>query len=501
VKKYALAYPVATRHDGIYAGIGIVDLLLPYNVWKGKLPEKYVLFRERAYKAGVRVSSDHSPFLSPFGIAGDQNWVWSRRSVIDRRGEVPVVWTDAPTSLERDAHLFVELAVLQIPFIGGNSSDGTVEGRVWRIDPEKLGVVGADGEPIFERMVSVGDFDEVDRIAAGPPKSATSEFERDELWWNLLFANWRTRTSDESIVVHDADGNPIREEHQNERRNRFSWSLLDNGETQEYRVMGFLGSDGGGGFPSEPVAIVQYTVDDLNTHSDEFDSYYALLDDLGGGETLLAPDFRARDWEVSGEPGGRWTRMIAEGTVELHGPALQRLTEIDPAGYWPLLASRLGMTPDELERERALTRASADKSTLVARRSPKKRPLRSLIRRSTRVLDQLAAAGRESDPVERLRMLVKALYLSSYRYGDTFNPIVLATMLEQSGVEDLVDADAMRVDARFKKAFKDEQNMPDGRDVVGRLGERPRFEQVRYRFFPFDGIDLYNMLNWVSETE
>jgi hypothetical protein len=55
--------------------------------------------------------------------------------------------------------------------------------------------------------------------------------------------------------------------------------------------------------------------------------------------------------------------------------------------------------------------------------------------------------------------------------------------------------------ARISKAFEDENNMPERRDIVGHLGAPVDFEPVRYRFFPFGGIELYNMLNWVNEIE
>jgi hypothetical protein len=502
IKKYALAFPVATRRAGIHAGIGVANFLLPYDVRKGKLPEKYVLYREHAFKAGVRLSSDHSPFLSPFGVDADQNWVLAHRSVIDHRKENPILWVDRPKSLERDAHMFLELAVLQIPFLGGNTSDGSVAGEVWTIDGTKKGVTGDDGVPIFDRMVQKGDFREAGKILLADRRRASSDFRSREVWWNLLFATWRSRASEEKITLMDAAGRPTREERQAERRKRFTWSFLDNGETHEFRVTGFLGAvDASGGVREKPIVVISYSVDDLNTHSDEFDSYYDLLKGIGAGQTYLAEEFEAADWEVSGEPGGRWTRLQTEGVVHLHTEALARLTRLDEAEYWRLLAKNLGMSERDLERHRALVRPSTSKDTLVARRSLAGRPIRSVIRRSLTVLDKLEKAHEAASEAERLRLLVEAVYRSSFRSGGTFNPVILATLLEQSGVAELIERDEIAIKARVSKAFEDEHNLPERRDVVGRLGREKDFAQIRYRFFPFGGIELYNMLNWVSETE
>ena len=53
-------------------------------------------------------------------------------------------------------------------------------------------------------------------------------------------------------------GHPVREERQAERRKKSSWSFLDNGETQEFRVTGFLGAaDGTGRAREEPASAAR----------------------------------------------------------------------------------------------------------------------------------------------------------------------------------------------------------------------------------------------------
>jgi hypothetical protein len=435
-------------------------------------------------------------------VDADQNWVLAHRSVIDHRDENPIVWVDKPKYLEREAHMFVELAVLQIPFLGGSTAAGSIAGEVWTIDGSKLDVVGDDGVAIFEKMVQKGDFRGLEKILLGAPRKASSDFKSREAWWDLIFASWRSRSSEEKITLMDGAGHPVHEERQAERRKEFSWSFLDNGETQEFRVTGFLGAaDGRGGAREEPIVVAAYAVDDLNTHSDEFDSYYDLLEGIGAGQTYLAEEFEAADWEVSGKPGGRWTRLLTEGTIHLYEGALERLMQFDEEAYWRLLAGALGLSERELARHRALVRPSPSKDTLVARRSLSGRRTRWVIRRSLAVLDKLAKARNAASEEERLRLFVDAVYRSCFKSGDTFDPVILATLLEQSGVAELIERNEIAIEARVSKAFEDEHNLPERRDVVGRLGSEKDFKQIRYRFFPFGGIEFYNMLSWVSETE
>lgn len=114
-----------------------------------------------------------------------------------------------------------------------------------------------------------------------------------------------------------------------------------------------------------------------------------------------------------------------------------------------------------------------------------------------KTLEKARAAETDS---ERIRQVVKAVFRSSFKSGETYDPILLATFLEQCGMRDLIDRKQIAVDARVTKAFEDEQNLPERRDVIGRLGDGD-FEEVDYRLFPIGGVELYNMLDWVSATE
>jgi hypothetical protein len=501
LRKIALAYPVSTRSEGIRFRPEILKFMAPGRLWRRDLPDKFVLYREDAFKKGFRLSSDHAPFLSPFGIDADQNWVLAHRSVIDSREANPIVWLDKPRYLEREAHMYAELAVLQIPFLGGSTSAGEVVGEVSTLDGSRLDVAGDDGIPIFEKMVQRADFRDSAKIRLGSPRRASSDFRARGAWWNLIFAYWRTRASDETVTVTDANGRTLREDVQSERRSESAWSFLDNGETQSFQVTGYVVRSQGSGAAPEPFVVASYDIDDLNTHSDEFDSYYGLLEGLAAGEPLLSPDFEAADWEVSGRPSGRWTRLLTHGRVHLYAGALARMTQLDPDRYWEQLAANLALDEREFARQRLLARSGGSKDTLVARRRLADRRVRGLIRRSRavlRLLDRTAAAGSEE---ERVRLIVEALYRSTFKSGDTFDPIILATLLETAGISDLVEDEQVLVEARITKAFEDEHNLPERRDAVGRLGSERSESRIDYRFFPFKGIDLYRMLDWVNESE
>jgi hypothetical protein len=503
-RRISLAYPAATKRLAINARNRVINLLLPYDVRRGRLPEKYVLLREEMFRAGVRVRPDEAALLSPVGAGVDarQNWVLAHRSAIDHRDGNPVVWLDESRFLDQEIKAFLELAVLQIPFGGAGQSGGLLEGEAWTLDASRLTPEDGDGSAIFDGLVRRGDFGDLGRIRLGDPRRVALDFETRQSWWSLILAGARFRANEDRITLMDSSGAPLREEYRSEMRHESSWVFLDNGETQGVVVKGYLGAlDGEDRVAEEPVVAVRYSIDDLNTHSDELNSYYGLLEGLGAGRGYLASEFAAEEWEVSGREKGRWTRILTSGRVRLYGEALQRLTELEEAGYWSLLARNLGLDPSRLARYRARLDASAPKERMMARRSSFGREYGRAIRRSSRILRSLRAARDARSERDRLKLLVKALYLANFRAGDTFEPILMATLLEWAGIDELADRGQLVVAGRITKAFEDENNLPERRDMVGRLGEEREFRPVDYTFFPFDAVELYNMLNWVREIE
>jgi hypothetical protein len=251
----------------------------------------------------------------------------------------------------------------------------------------------------------------------------------------------------------------------------------------------------------EPVVVIEFSIDDLNTHSDEFKSYYGMLERMGSGQHYLPAEFDPMDWEVSGAPDGDWTRMRTDGSIHLYYEALRRLMEVDEAAFWNLLGANLGMSQREFARHRELTRSSAWKHDLVARRSPKSRLTRSIIRRARSTLAILRESAAGESNLEKMSLLVEALYRSIFKNGQAYDPVILATLIEQSGAAEMIENQEIAIKARVSKAFEDENNMPERRDIVGHLGAPADFEPTRFRFFPFGGIEFYNMLNWVNEIE
>ncbi len=169
---------------------------------------------------------------------------------------------------------------------------------------------------------------------------------------------------------------------------------------------------------------------------------------------------------------------------------------LDIEAHWEILAEELGMSRAELDRHRWLSATPSSKASLTAHRKRGALRLRQLILRSQVVFSVLEHARKTAPGRERLQRLVRAFYRANFRSGNTFDPILLASLLRQADTQKLVEQGALHVEGRITRAFEDEMNLPERSDMVGSLGTRRDFARTQYKFFPFTGLELYNMLNW-----
>jgi hypothetical protein len=508
IQKYTLAYPVATLSEGVNSRNRVANLLLPYDIRRGKLPDKYVLARETAWSAGLQIRTEDASLVNWAGITLGERWVWARRSVIDHREIDPIVWTDRPSYLEGEARAFLKALVLEIPVLVGKSSAGSLHGEGFRLDAAKLSQGAEDSLGFFDRAVRRNDFSDLSRIRKGPARDATSKFKSRSLRWNLFLARSNSGVREDRVTLRNQDGTLLREEFQVERHKLRSWSFVDNGETRQLSVEGFLGApEPGDAVTLRPIVVVRYDLDDLNTHSDELDRYYDFLVGLGAGHPFMPEDFSAQEWNVNPETNGRWGRLLAGASVHLHSEALERLLALDEDRYWRLLAEHLEVPEDRLTRHRRQMHSASPKRRLLLRRSSFGRRVNSAVLHSTRILGILRRAqlaknenGQENEE-EILSRLVHAIYLANSESRGSYDPLLMGTLLEAIGLDELASRKQVFISGRITKPLESELILPERTALVGVIGEQQSFQQLRYRFFPSNGIELYRMLDWVRATE
>lgn len=490
----SLAYPVATRREGVHAQSRLLPLLLWRDVRAGQLPERSVLARERAWHVGARVrSSEDIEVTAGADLSHDRVMAW--RTIVDQRDAAPLVYRDEPRYWDTRARAFARLGVVDIPFVKADRRSGTLEGRAWQIDPDKLETPSAEStdESVFDRIVRHGRVDEIERIAAGPAVGLHATTRETDGWIGLFIASLEGDSRREHVREQTATGETVRSEWRDERRFEASWSFLGNGERQTYEVLAWHGGKGA----QPPGLRLRWQADDLNTHSEELDRYYGFLRGLAPGNDLLVGDFVASDWEVSGDRYGRWTRMKTSAALHLRAGALDDLCEVDDARFAAALAGELGLTTTEFDRRRAMLEQADLKRRLVARRRLVSRE-GDVIRRGHCLLRGLSRSCEHGDAQRRLGGQAAALFAASPRRGPTFDPAIVGALLTALDLDRLAGEGALLLEGRLHKDPEDEQNLPERRDLVGRIGKlRAGLEPTQYRLFPRDGIEQWQQLDWL----
>jgi hypothetical protein len=500
-KTLGLTYPVSTFTEGLYARGQVVPLLQALDVRQGKLPERFVLFRETRAHGGVRLQTDSN---FEFSGAADASLgaIFSERTLIDTRGEVPVVFVDSPRYLDAQLTAGERLWFFDLPFVRLSASLGETQGRSWVLDPARLATLGETGEPIFEDVVRRGNLSQLAEIARGGARQLDASFRRSEGWLGAIVASIRSRTRDERVTERGADGKVIRSTFQTEHRRRAKWTLLDNGERYNLRAIGTLDLEAiGRGKDGDPRIKIAWHTNDHNTHSIEMDAYHRFLVRLGGKRDFVARDFRAADWEVSGGLRGRWGGALVSAELHLREDALEALCAVREDIVYEHLRADLGADKVRIMRVVRDLSANSPKVRKRARTRLIGREKRNVLRTHSS-LRRLRRACAQSDAEDRLAGMVEVLFDATTADFRGFDPGVVVALLESAGFDELVKKGELVLEGRIYRSPDASRNLPERRDLVGRIGKRSRRIELRdYRLFPFDGYEQWAALDWLRAAE
>ena len=121
-----------------------------------------------------------------------------------------------------------------------------------------------------------------------------------------------------------------------------------------------------------------------------------------------------------------------------------------------------------------------------------------MIRRGHCLLRGLSRSCEHGDAQRRLGGQAAALFAASPRRGPTFDPAIVGALLTALDLDRLAGEGALLLEGRLHKDPEDEQNLPERRDLVGRIGKlRAGLEPTQYRLFPRDGIEQWQQLDWL----
>ena len=496
---YKLAYAVPAEWQGRLHRNQALNWFLPIEARRGKLPEQYTLLRDTRLGPGIEIGSpDPSDEVTGGGdVAFD--FLYDRRTVIDRRPGSSAVWIDHGPTASGEGRAWFKIFVLRFTLFRAQLEAGLRNGDTFLLERDVI-----DDDALDSAVASFlkNDTKPVRTVAEATQRKVSTRYLSFFRNVNLFFVKWRQRDRRDRVDFSDPDGTPTGYQVQSLRQRSFEWKILDNGEIFTCDIEGFL-NPGGAEDDADPdwgaaapVLVASQLIDDKNSHSDELDMYYGFLSELGGSKHLLPKEFEAQDWEQGGRPGGRWGRLLVEGQLVLRREALTALTHVDPDAYWDALAADVGMTSGEMRRlQRRLAPPRAKDRMLARRQLPT--DIVASVRSSNRALHFLRAAREAGSPTSRLTQLTRALESATCFRGGRVKTRLPAILMQQIDLKGLAKRKQASARARIGTPVSDETKLPERRDFVGRLGKRHLLDQPDVIAEPFDPIELYNMLDWI----
>ncbi|MCA9509703.1 MAG: hypothetical protein KC560_03290, partial [Myxococcales bacterium] len=126
---------------------------------------------------------------------------------------------------------------------------------------------------------------------------------------------------------------------------------------------------------------------------------------------------------------------------------------------------------------------------------------RERIRALDAALRALARGCASRDDTARVRRIADVLFRATRTHDGTFDPVVVVALLDAAGFDALAASGDALLEARFHKAFEDEHNLPERRDLVGRIGDAAlRTRPTDYRLFPRDAEEQWKQLDWARDA-
>lgn len=478
-RAFSLAYPARTRQEARWNNGFIVNLLLPKEIQKGKLPEKYVLHTDHFFERGYGIDLDN--MTEPVALTVRPRYSKARimRTIVDHRNkDRVVVYRDRTQYSEVLLRSFVRLVLVKLPLVTTLSRWGNSAGAGSVLTAKDLETID------LTRVVVGGDFSEL--YEKEKKFQIQNQFQQQDFNWNLVFLRGRNFGRLETIQI-EQDGSTD-EFMQYRSSHMSSWSLISGSESRTSAVQ-VLAEKGEGNFQ---IKVTNHILDS-STHDGELENEYLRF------INNLSPD---------GKPIIAFTPSLGYSTNQRWG-AME--TRSETTYFREAITTIIGLNDETLLNglsvKLSLTRAELDE--LIKRVEEAKEELRSSsLSTRTQILRAYKITKSDWDLVDGLHIFKKGLkdlrkqtskVAQLKKLGSLFRKMsigikdsrILGTMNRIVGQNNFHSINVIS-----PPLFK-EMNTIEGLALIGELG-KARPDQIGYlNYVPDTGIELYNIFeNW-----
>ncbi len=272
VKKYTLVYGARTENEGKKAMGTILNVLLPYQIRRGNLPERYVLLREDMIVPRARLRTDVVAWTG-VGAEGVEEQYLLSRSLVANKGDDRLVFYE-DTSFHNDIalKLFLDLQIMRIPFFKYNNViRGRMNGTAWVLKRSDLHLLELMNKDVLSEIVRDGDYSQIQNVPGMQKREIDSTILSSTSWaLNLLGFFQRLRVDRQDMVTIRDEKNGGMQVFKEEHIKKNGYNVFGLREQDQIKVRGFLtkkfNSSG-----EQPFINIQMVMRDSNTKSSELD--------------------------------------------------------------------------------------------------------------------------------------------------------------------------------------------------------------------------------------
>jgi hypothetical protein len=437
-RSYTLVQPAGTREEAHSIGGTILNVRLPYHVWKDQLPENYVLLRESYYDVRAGATTQWlDGRLPPVGATWTGGAVRISRDVLSQKDGQTLAYQDASNYVDSRLDAWLNLVILRLPLAGASGRTGTLKGRLFVLPTEAVREEPAWSDAL-SRLIRDGDFSGIEGRTSG--LNVHSDFWAADGFAGLfILAGQSTATRNDRVTLTPIPG-PAGLSQPAGAEQRFSqyrtgsrgfWAFLDLGENRLQTVTSVTRSDGIRTGWETPQIVSTYFQRDRNTFDDELgEGYLRFVNGIAGEHGPLI-EFTPSLHSVN----GRWGDIEVGVRVGYSQEGVHRIRSMEAEELFAQLGRDVGVEPWEMRKLRGWMRAQGKGRWMKIRRVPTE--LRVPIYVTRRVAAKLEQARQEEDPSRWMRHVANALSIASSFRDGSFDPRALGAMHQLLDPEDV----------------------------------------------------------------
>ena len=325
-RSFSLSYPVRSMDEARMHNGFIVNVLLPLDMRRGKLPEKYVLRTEHFMEVGTGVEADVRE--SPVGISvrAKASRINLMRSYVDHKDPKRIVlYREQAKAWQQSLKVFARLMILKIPVLNTLNNWGKSYG------------VGSIVEQSYEDEIAdaaiEGDFSGL--------RKKEEEFRLENAYkekrfgWKFFF--WRGNKDERLDRVSLYRGDTKTEKLQFKTSADSKWSFFGKSESNEVSVEVFNDLSQAENYQLR-LNVANF---DSNTRDKEMGQNYLYF--ING----LAPDGRPLiplSVSLGYTTNGKWGKTVTQSTNTYYPEAMKKILNLNEEDYWEALAGVMKKT-------------------------------------------------------------------------------------------------------------------------------------------------------------